>query len=200
MCGLRAHAVNQQWLSFQAERQLSADHSLLINYQRRDVGDLFQRRLLNVYRFHLTKNIGDWRIIFGGAYFDQESGTSERRLHQYVVKKVRLLGETLGFFRLGLEERHFNSDHFLYLRLRARALVRFLNQKPIGPVLYNETFYIPKAQTRFSSALNENRSGIGLRYSLPSARFLLFHAYTYSKLPTETRHEQWWQFYINFSF
>jgi len=200
--GIKAYAVDQQWLSLQADHQLSNQHQLSLNFHRRDRADLYSKRLLNLYRLHYRIPVDSWQITFGGAYFDSQSGNSERRLHQYADRNIKLLDDDIlaSSIRLGVEERHFNSDNNLYLRFRLRVQFHILPKKAFGPSLYHESFYIPNGQDRFVSALSENRTGIGLHYTLPYARLLLFHTYTLTKLPEKMKYEQWLQLFINFPF
>ena len=197
-----AHAVDQQWLSLQADHPLSNEDQLSLNFHRRDSGDLYSNRLLNVYRLHYSIPFADWNLILGAAYFDSASGSNERRLHQYAERSLDFVDSNYvsTSIRLGLEERDFNSDGFLYLRFRARALFNLLPTRSFGPSFYHESFFIPNGQDRFSSTLSENRTGLGLRYSHPSAHFLLYHTYTFLRLPGQLRYEQWWQLLINFPF
>lgn len=197
-----SHAVDQQWLSLQADHQLPDQQKISFNFQRRDQADLYSKKLLNVYRLYYRFQQEEWQFTLGFAYFDLENGSNERRLHQFAGRSIELFDKKIvsSTVRLGLEQRHFNSDNSIYLRLRARLLFHLFPQKSFGPSLYHESFYIPNGQDRFVSTLSENRTGIGARYKLPNVNFLLFHTYTFLKLPNKIKYQQWWQFSINFLF
>jgi hypothetical protein len=176
-----AQAYDEQWLLVQALHDVSETEQISFDYVRRDFSDLFQNKFLNLFRGAYGVQSGDWSLWLGAAYVDFNNSQSERRLHQQALRQFSLSPYLKLGVRFRSEQRHFNGDSNIYLRLRARAQLNFFPQRTLAPTVYNELFYLPNPGDRFSAAFNENRFGVGLRYSTNTFDIFLLHNYSYFK-------------------
>lgn len=153
---------------------------ILAEYVRRDRGDIqdfYGRRFIDLarvsYRIPIQDRVG---ILIGMAHIDFEQGSSENRLHQFLIANQRF-GTAVDFFaRVGFEQRLFEgSGERLTHRFRARAQLNPDPRRSFGAAIYNEAFFVPDGGTRFRSGWNENRFGVGLRYLTSGIELYLYH-------------------------
>jgi hypothetical protein len=195
-----SQARNEDFGIFQVRKKFDDSQQILIEYVRRDRGELFQEKYLDLYRLSWGRTAGSWGYLLGGAYVDFETGSDERRLHQFFIRSFSGTDWIKGFVRLGLEERSFIADDSIYLRGRARLQAYFLPQLALNPVAYDEVFYVHNGQGRFKEGFNENRMGVGARYALPDLEFYLFHISGYTQTLKASDRFEWIQIQIIFSF
>lgn len=195
-----AFARDEDWGVFQFRKRLDGGHQIFAEYVRRDRGDLFSQKFLDLYRLSWGGKLGDWTYLVGAAYVDFNSGPDERRLHQFGVYNFFWENKISGFIRIGLEQRSFISDEFIYLRSRNRLQLNLLPEYAFGLSGYDEIFYVPDGHNKFSSGFNENRLGFGLRYTIENLEIYLFHTTGYLKTPKSNDQFEWLQLQTIFSF
>lgn len=197
---LSAWARDEDFGIFQFRKNLPGDHQVLLEYVRRDRGELFQEKFLDLYRLSWGGKVGAWTYLLGGGYVDFEKGADEKRYHQFFIRNFSEAEWLKGFVRLGLEERTFIGEEKIHLRGRVRVQANVLSSYGIGPSLYNETFYTHDGQGRFVEGFNENRLGVGLRYALPGVEIFVFHVSGYLQTLKSSDRFEWAQIQTAFSF
>ncbi|MBL7555239.1 MAG: DUF2490 domain-containing protein [Bdellovibrionaceae bacterium] len=197
---LPAFARDEDWGIFQFRKRLDGGHQIFAEYVRRDRGELFSQKFLDLYRLSWGGKLGDWTYLIGGAYVDFNIGADERRLHQFGIYNFTKENTVSGVFRTGLEERSFISDDFIYFRYRNRIQLNLLPQHAFGFSIYDEIFYVPDGRNKFSSGFNENRLGIGFRYVIENLEFYIFNTTGYMKTPKSSDRFEWLQLQTIFSF
>jgi hypothetical protein len=195
-----ALARDEDWGIFQFRKRLEDGHQIFGEYVRRDRGDIFSEKFLDLYRLSWGGKIGNWSYLLGAAYVDFNTGADERRLHQFAVYNFRKEDIVSGIIRTGLEQRSFISDDYIYFRFRNRLHLNFFPQFPFGVSGYDEIFYVPNGHNRFISGINENRFGLGLRYVFENFEIYLFHTTGYTKTPKSSDRFEWVQLQTIFSF
>lgn len=197
---LSALEIQEDWVIAQAQ-WIKEDRSIyMLEYVRRDYNYLLSNRpFLGLVRGSYGHVLGQgWQYLVGAAYLDFAEQSNEFRLHQNLIhiQKTKT-ANTQIVQRFSLEQRKFEADQDWMMRFRYRIMANPLMQYPIGLSLYNEAFYVFKGATRFPSGINENRLGVGIRYT-PNPRTHLFLYKTDAYLQTlRTRlNFDWWQFQI----
>ena len=198
--GISAYAYDEEWGIFQFRKRLDNGHQVFGEYVRRDRGNLLSAKFFDLYRLSWGGKLRDWTYLVGGAYVDFKTGSSERRLHQFGIYNFLAENKISGFFRLGLEERNFASDHLIYFRSRNRLHLNFLPQYAFGLSAYDELFYVLNGHDRFLTGFNENRFGLGFRYFLENLEIYVFHTNGYLKKTKTTDQVEWIQLQTVFSF
>ncbi len=193
-------ARHEDWGIFQFRKRLTEGQQIFAEYVRRDRGDLFSEKFLDLYRLSWGGRLGAWAYLVGGAYVDFNMGSDERRLHQFGLYNFTIENKVSGVFRLGFEQRSFISDDFVYLRSRNRLQLNFIPQHAFGVSVYDEVFYVPEGRSKFSSGFNENRFGIGVRYITENIEFYVFNTTGYMKTPKSSERFEWLQLQTIFSF
>lgn len=195
-----AQARDEDFGIFQFRKKLDGGEQILAEYVRRDRGELFQEKFLDLYRLSWGGSLGSWSYLVGGAYVDFEKGPDERRLHQFFIRGFSGGDWLKGLARLGLEERSFIGDQKLHLRGRARLQAYFLPQFALNPAAYDEVFYVQDGQARFKEGVNENRRGLGLRYSNKDLEIYLYHVSGYVQTLKASAPFEWIQIQTVFTF
>lgn len=195
-----ALARDEDWGIFQLRKRLDGGDQVFAEYVRRDRGELYSEKFLDLFRISWGGRLGDWTYLIGGAYVDFNIGSDERRLHQFGIYNFTLENKVSGVFRTGLEQRSFVSDDFIYLRARNRLQLNILPQYAFGFSAYNEIFYVPDGRNKFSSGFNENRLGIGFRYMIENLEFYIFNTTGYMKTKKTSDRFEWLQLQTIFSF
>lgn len=197
-----ANASDETWGIFQFRKKLDGGRQIFAEYVRRDRGDLFENRKLDLFRLSYGAKIEDssWGYLLGVAYLDFETGGDERRLHQFAIysRTFETLVGILG--RFGFEQRQFNGDEGVYWRIRNRVQLNLLPQFSIGPSVYDEILYAVDGRSRFSTGFNENRLGVGLRYHLPNFELMIYHTSAHLKTLRRGDRVEWLQIQTVYSF
>lgn len=198
--GSSAVARDEDWGQFQFRKRLNDSHQVFAEYVRRDRGELFSNTFSNLYRLSWGGKLGHWIYLLGGAYVDFQTGSDEKRLHQFGAYYFGFENKASGYVRLGFKQRSFILDDFIYLRLRNRLHLNLLPQDSFGVSGYDEIFYVPDGHQKFSNGFNENRLGVGLRYIIQTLEIYLFHTIGYQNTPRSSNRFEWIQLQTIFSF
>lgn len=193
-------ASDENWGIFQFRKRLDNGHQLFAEYVRRDRGNLFAGKFLDLYRLSWGGKIGNWVYLVGGAYVDFENSSDERRLHQFGIYNFNFENKVSGLVRIGLEQRSFISDGNIYLRSRNRIQLNLFPQFPFGLSGYDEVFYVPNGQDKFSTGFNENRLGLGFRHLINDLEIYIFHTTGYLKTLKSSDRFEWIQLQTIYSF
>lgn len=199
---LKAQSIDEQWLIAQAQWNRT-DHSIyMLEYVRRDYDQLLGHRpFLGLVRGSFGQALGQgWQYLLGAAYLNFAEQSNEFRLHQNLIHIQKIQSANTQIVqRLSLEQRKFESDQEWMMRLRYRIMANPLMHYPLGLSLYNEGFYVLKGGSRFPTGINENRLGVGIRYT-PNTHTHLFLYKTDAYLQTlKTRlNFDWWQLQVLF--
>jgi len=193
-------ASDEHWGIFQFRKRLDNGHQLFAEYVRRDRGNLFSGKFLDLYRLSWGGKIGNWVYLVGGAYVDFENSSDERRLHQFGIYNFNFENKVSGLVRIGLEQRSFVSDDNVYLRSRNRTQLNLFPQFSFGLSGYDEIFYVPDGRNKFSTGFNENRLGIGFRYSINDLEIYIFHTTGYLKTLKSSDRFEWIQLQTIYTF
>lgn len=196
----QALARDEDFGIFQFRKKLENDNQIFMEYARRDRGELFQKRFLDIYRLSWGGKLGEWTYLLGGAYVDFETGVDEKRLHQFFIRTYAATSWLKGFGRIAFEERIFDDDGKIHLRGRFRGQANIVSEQALGLSIYDEAFYVADGQGRFVEGFNENRFGVGLRYEQPGLEVYLFHVTGYWQTLKSSDQFEWLQIQTVFSF
>lgn len=198
----RVMASDETWGIFQFRKRIDGGKQIFAEYVRRDRGALFQNPNIDLFRVSYGAKFEDqsWGYLFGIAYVDFETGSIEKRSHQFVVynRTFENLASVAG--RFGFEQRQFNDDESIYWRVRSRLQLNFAPHWIVGPSMYDEVFYVLDGKSRFASGFNENRFGVGLRYHSENLELMVFHTAAQLKSIRRDDRVEWLQLQTVFSF
>lgn len=197
---LSAQDIREDWIIAQAQ-WIKDDQSIyMLEYVRRDYNYLLSPRpFLGLVRGSYGHILGQgWQYLIGAAYLNFAEQSNEIRLHQNLIHIQKATSANIQIVqRLSLEQRKFEADQDWIMRLRYRIMANPWMQYPIGLSLYNEAFYVLTGATRFPSGINENRLGVGLRYTPnPKTHFFLYKTDAYLQTLKTRLNFDWWQFQI----
>lgn len=191
---------DQDWGIFQAVKVLPNNHVILAEWLRRDTGQLFDQRFFDYFRFSWGKKYGSLAYLIGGGYVKFQNKSDEKRLHQFIVHNHVVENLLLSRTRLGLEERFFDGDSNLYLRIRIRNQFNFLPQHSLGLAVYNELFIAPQGFNRFYTGFNENRFGFGPRYTTKEFEFYIYFMKNYIRTLQKKTFPTWGMLQVRYFF
>jgi hypothetical protein len=198
----QVHARDESWSIFQFRKKLDGGHQVFAEYVRRDRGDLFTNKNLDLFRISYGGKIegSQWGHLVGAAFVDFETGGDERRLHQFALYNRSFDGVVGILGRFGFEQRQFNGDEGVYWRIRNRVQLNWLPQFTFGPSIYDEILYAVDGRMRFQTGFNENRFGLGVRFHTDDLEVLLYHTAAHLKTLRRDDRVEWLQLQTVYSF
>jgi len=193
---------DESWGIFQFRKKLDGGHQIFAEYVRRDRGDLFSQKNLDLFRLSYGGKIegSNWGYLVGAAFVDFETGGDERRLHQFGLYNRSFEGVVGVLGRFGFEQRQFNGDEGVYWRIRSRVQLNRLPQFAFGPAIYDEILYAVDGRTRFQTGFNENRFGLGVRFHTDDLEIILYHTAAHLKTLRRDDRVEWLQIQTVYSF
>lgn len=196
-----AHAYDEQWGIFQVRQRLDGGRQIFGEYVRRDTSNLFSKRFIDLYRLSYGGKLNDhWGYLAGASFVDFETGGDERRFHQFFLYNHRPNEFVHFLVRIGLEQRQFNNDSKWYWRSRGRFQVNLGPESHFGLAMYDEVFYVPDGGSRLTTGLNENRFGVGPRYSSKNFEAYLYHSIANIRTLRRDDRLEWLQLLLVLSF
>ncbi|MCB0379013.1 MAG: DUF2490 domain-containing protein [Bdellovibrionales bacterium] len=195
-----AYGRDQDWGIFQVVKKLPNNQVLFVEYLRRDTGQLFDQRFFDYYRVLWGIKIGKVLVAVGPGYIDFEKANDEKRFHEFVILNHSWQNILELRNRFGLEQRFFNTDSNLYMRLRIRQQFNWLPQHNFGLAIYNEVFVVPQGFEKFYTGVNENRFGFGPRYVTDEIEFYLYFTQVYQRNLLHKSYPVWGQLQVQYKF
>ncbi len=198
----RAFAYDETWGIFQFRKKMESGQQIFAEYVRRDRGQVFELKNLDLLRLSYGVRIEDssWGFLVGGAFVDFETGGDERRLHQFAIFNRTYENIVSLSGRFGIEQRQFNGDDNIYWRVRNRLMMNPFPQHPFGISVYGEILYAADGRARFATGLNEDRFGVGLRYHTEGFEMMLYHTAAHLKTLRREDRVEWLQLQSILSF
>jgi len=196
----KVFATNEYWGIYQFKSDLYKDHFIFTEYVRRDKENYFKDKNLDLIRLSIGGKWKTWTYMLGLAHVDFENGAEELRFHQFLIKNIKFNNQTESLIRLALEERKFEDDSYLYLRGRARMQFNVPVYKQWGLAFYEEILLALNGSQKFSTGLNENRLGAGIRYKSSHFEVMLYKTLGYIKTLKGESEPNWIQLQTIYSF
>ena len=202
--GAKAQDIKEDWLILQGQYQYQTEHLFMLEYVKRDYDHLLSARpFLALARFSYGAPLKNgFQYFIGLAHLNFAEQSPEFRLHQNLLHFYR---DSQGWLqvvqRWSLEQRKFESDADWITRIRYRIMLNPGIHYAVGPSLYNEAFYVLDGQHRFPSGINENRFGLGIRYTFAKqSHVFLYKTDAYLKTLRRQLDFDWWQLQVLYQF
>lgn len=188
---------DEQWLVLLVQKRLENGDSVIADFVRRDSGPVLSEPVRDLFRMAYGVPLGAFQLFGGAAVAHFPSQPGEFRLFQQLNRLFRSESQDLNaLVRLAFEQRWFGEDPRTYFRLRAKVLVSPFRSYRVGPVLSNEVFLGTNGANRFADGINENRFGLGMRFSSFGFQSLVvwtsvWRSARWSGVPTDVKWLQW---------
>lgn len=187
------YAQDEYWSINQLKKSLNNQTSIIAEYVRRDRNTFFENKNLELARLSIGGRLHSWNYLLGAAYLDFVTANDERRLHQYLLKNCQWTDRFNSMFRIGLEQRNFINDEYLYWRFRNRLQLNYSIAEYFGLSTYDEILFSLNGDKKFSLGFNENRLGIGFHLNVKNIDIYVYQTYAIIKTLSSDTKQNWLQ-------